>query len=286
MMGASTVADNQEHHADTQPAAATVQEPAEWDTLFPQEGVLMFWGADVKISDYKQLATGFLETWYPPHGDQALSSGGSYYVQQMQKMFLSERSELEIDMTHMQTYSSSLFESTVDFPLEALPVLTEQVNLSFGKAVRLLEEHSTEVPDIVIRVFNMPTTRAMRDLRPEDIGKIVSIKGMVVRVTKLLPEMRTAMFECRDCFHKEYEPEERGRIDEPVACPNCGNRLCFELKHNQCQFIDKQFVRVQEAPDATPEGETPSSLSITLYGGLVDGTVPGDRIVMTGMAFF
>lgn len=43
-------------------------------------------------------------------------------------------------------------------------------------------------------------------------------------------------------------------------------------------FANKQIVRLQETPDAIPEGETPHTVSMCLYNTMVDAVKPGDRI--------
>jgi DNA replication licensing factor MCM4 len=45
-----------------------------------------------------------------------------------------------------------------------------------------------------------------------------------------------------------------------------------------CRFANKQIVRLQETPDAIPEGETPHTVSLCLYNTMVDAAKPGDRI--------
>eukprot|EP01064_Diplonema_japonicum_P025662 TRINITY_DN37080_c0_g1_i1.p1 TRINITY_DN37080_c0_g1~~TRINITY_DN37080_c0_g1_i1.p1 ORF type:complete len:871 (+),score=199.24 TRINITY_DN37080_c0_g1_i1:202-2613(+) len=253
------------------------QEAAGWD-MFPQGDPLLFWGSDVKLSEYGAMSQGFFETWVKGN-----ETGAAHYHQEMTKMFLNGATELDVSLTHMKEYSEDLYKNTVKYPLEAIPLLQEQANVTFQKVVQILDEHDSEIPKIDLRICGMPAVTNLRGLTVEDLGNVVCVNGMVVRVSKILPEMKVALFECRECFHKEMVQEERGKIEEPVRCSNCGKHLGFELKHNQCHFTDKQFVRLQESPDATPEGETPASVSITLYSSLVDSIVPGDRVELTGV---
>jgi DNA replication licensing factor MCM4 len=63
------------------------------------------------------------------------------------------------------------------------------------------------------------------------------------------------------------------------------------MVHNKCTFSDKQWIKLQETPDAIPEGETPhtgtssnspwSLLAVSLYAfdDLVDISRPGRTIV-------
>ena len=49
------------------------------------------------------------------------------------------------------------------------------------------------------------------------------------------------------------------------------------------RFSDKQIVRIQEAPEHIPEGETPQTCSMCAWEGLVDVARPGDRVEITGV---
>ncbi len=48
-------------------------------------------------------------------------------------------------------------------------------------------------------------------------------------------------------------------------------------------YSDKQLVRVQETPDEIPEGETPFTATVYVFGELVDSVRPGDRVEITGV---
>jgi len=45
----------------------------------------------------------------------------------------------------------------------------------------------------------------------------------------------------------------------------------------------RQLVKLQEAPDDMPAGQTPHSVSLHCYGHLVDTVQPGDRVIVTGV---
>eukprot|EP01063_Lacrimia_lanifica_P011232 TRINITY_DN18050_c0_g1_i1.p1 TRINITY_DN18050_c0_g1~~TRINITY_DN18050_c0_g1_i1.p1 ORF type:complete len:1045 (+),score=354.00 TRINITY_DN18050_c0_g1_i1:61-3135(+) len=260
------------------------------DDVFPQGDDTRIGWSTVVTSEYRASIERFLETWVKER-DVGLSVGlsgalgtVSCYQEELLKMFRMGKSELALDLSDLKRFDHSTFRDTIRYPVESLPIVTEQVNKSFSKTIQIFERgHDGELPDIKVKVYNLPSTTALRNLKPEDMGHIVAVEGMVVRLSKLLPEMRNACFECTDCFHREFVTEERGKIDEPERCSECGKRLAFELKHLMCDFADKQFVRMQEAPSATPEGETPASVSITVYGDLVDCVLPGDRVVVTGV---
>ena len=78
---------------------------------------------------------------------------------------------------------------------------------------------------------------------------------------------------------------DRGRINEPDRCPRdvCNSKGTMSLIHNRSEFTDKQVIRLQETPDAVPDGQTPHTVSLCVYDELVDLVKPGDRVIITGI---
>ena len=81
-----------------------------------------------------------------------------------------------------------------------------------------------------------------------DIDQLITIRGMVIRTSSLVPEMREAFFECNVCRQTLTVEIERGRIAEPTLCAHCSTNHSYHLVHNRSQFSDKQMVKLQETP--------------------------------------
>ena len=73
----------------------------------------------------------------------------------------------------------------------------------------------------------------------------------------------------------------RGQVAEPTNCisEGCGARGQMVLSHNLSVFCDKQLVKLQETPDAIPEGETPHTVNLLAYDDLVDVGKPGSSLL-------
>lgn len=97
--------------------------------------------------------------------------------------------------------------------------------------------------------------------------------------------MKVAFFRCLTCNHTVQVEIDRGKIDEPQRCPRdvCASIGTMSLVHNRCEFADRQVIRLQETPDAVPDGQTPHTVSLSVYDELVDVSKPGDRLVVTGI---
>ncbi|KAK6019739.1 MCM2/3/5 family protein, partial [Ostertagia ostertagi] len=119
---------------------------------------------------------------------------------------------------------------------------------------------------IELRPFNADKTRNMRSLNPCDIDQLITITGM-----------------CSVCKFSVESEVDRGRIEEPTACTNCSNTMCFQLIHNRSLFLDKQVIKLQESPDDMPAGQTPHTVTVYAHGHLVESVQPGDRVTLTGI---
>lgn len=133
--------------------------------------------------------------------------------------------------------------------------------------------------------FGLDKTINLRELNPNDMDKMVSVKGLVIRATPIIPDMKKAWFKCHVCEHAVSVSLDRGKIAEPSRCPRevCATMNSMQIVHNRCEFADKQVIKLQETPDSVPDGQTPHSVSLVVYEELVDVCKAGDRVEVTGI---
>ncbi|ORY15968.1 DNA replication licensing factor mcm4 [Clohesyomyces aquaticus] len=136
-----------------------------------------------------------------------------------------------------------------------------------------------------VRPFGLDKTINLRELNPGDMDKLVSVKGLVIRTTPIIPDMKDAFFRCSVCNHTVKVDIDRGKITEPTRCPRpvCESSNSMQIVHNRSGFADKQVIKLQETPDNIPDGQTPHSVSLCAYDELVDVCKAGDRVEITGI---
>ncbi|KAM3471780.1 hypothetical protein MY5147_005648 [Beauveria neobassiana] len=137
----------------------------------------------------------------------------------------------------------------------------------------------------VVRPFGLDKTTNLRDLNPSDMDRLICVKGLVIRTTPVIPDMKDAFFRCNICNHSVNVGLDRGKIREPTECPRriCSSKNSMQIVHNRCSFEDKQVIKLQETPDVVPAGQTPHSVSVCVYNELVDFCKAGDRVELTGI---
>ncbi|SMR56388.1 unnamed protein product [Zymoseptoria tritici ST99CH_3D1] len=136
-----------------------------------------------------------------------------------------------------------------------------------------------------VRPFGLEKSTNLRELNPGDMDQLVSVKGLVIRTTPIIPDMKDAFFRCSVCHHTVKVDIDRGKIAEPTRCPRevCSASNSMQIVHNRSGFTDKQIIKLQETPDSVPDGQTPHSVSICAYDELVDTCKAGDRVEITGI---
>ncbi|XP_026321019.1 DNA replication licensing factor MCM4 isoform X2 [Hyposmocoma kahamanoa] len=238
------------------------------------EPQLVVWGTDVAVAECREKFVRFVQRFVEPDA----VTNEALYEQKLEEIHTLEEPFLDVDCEHVKTFDPKLHRQLVCYPQEVVPAFDAAVNeLFFEKYPAAVLEHQIQV-----RPYNAPQ-RHMRDLNPEDIDQLVTISGMVIRTSSIVPEMREAFFKCAVCGAPAVAELERGRVPEPSHCGHCNTAHCFQLVHNRSHFSDKQLVKLQESPDDMPAGRTPATVSVMAHGALVEGVGAGERVSVTGV---
>ncbi|XP_063694403.1 DNA replication licensing factor mcm4-A-like [Bolinopsis microptera] len=234
---------------------------------------VVIWGTDVVVTETQEQFRRFL-TQYTEEEE-----GESFYIQRLEELAISEEPYLNISCEHLQQFCPELYRQLVQYPQEVIPTFDQCINEVF-------QERFSDVTlqhQIQVRPYNAEKTTNMRKLNPTDIDQLITISGMVIRSSNIIPEMTEAFFLCYVCQKTHTVEIDRGRIAEPGVCPNCETRHSMSIVHNRCVFTDKQMIKLQEAPDDMPAGETPHTVILYAHDDLVDSVNPGDRVTVTGI---
>jgi DNA replication licensing factor MCM4 len=263
-----------------------------------QDNVRVIWGTNVSINDvannFRDFLMGFKMRYRRNLDDEIpdpLTDEDLYYVNELNQMRNVDTTNLNLDSRNLLAYpvTKRLYKQLQDYPQEVIPIMDQTIKDCMVQLVldNDLDFNVSEIEGSIykVRPFNVSTQKDMRELNPEDIDRLVSIKGIVLRTTSVIPDMKIAFFKCNVCEHTTTVEIDRGVIQEPTACPRpaCGQPNSMVLIHNRCSFADKQIIKLQETPDNVPDGQTPHSVSLCVYDELVDKVRPGDKIEATGI---
>lgn len=261
------------------------------------ERVRVIWGTNIIIADAITSFRTFLSSFTMAQRKRHDASGPNmplpnispadlepFYPSLLAQIRNTEVYNLNLDVQNMCAFPATAMLATQlkHYPQEIISLMDMIVNDYFAE---LFPEANIGADPIQVRPFNTGSSVNMRELDPSDIDKLISIKGLIIRVSNIVPDMRVAYFVCARCNQPHTVENIKGRISEPRRCPReeCGIQDSMVLVHNRCLFSDKQVVKIQETPDSIPDGQTPHSVTLCVYDALVDVARPGDRVEVTGI---
>jgi len=124
----------------------------------------------------------------------------------------------------------------------------------------------------------------LRELKAENVGKLLCIEGTVTKTTEVRPELVVGTFRCLACDAEVGNVRQQYKYSTPKICPSahCGNRSRWELVMEKSEFTDWQKLRLQEHSSKIPAGSMPRSIDVILRHDLVDTAKPGERVLITG----
>ncbi|XP_059170119.1 DNA replication licensing factor mcm4-A-like [Physella acuta] len=245
---------------------------------------LVIWGTDVVVSHCKEKFRSFIMRYVDTSmADDEQFSGMDvdqpYYLQRMDEINAIGEPFLNVNCSHLREYNAELYRQLICYPQEVIPTFDMAINeMFFERFPTATLEHQIQV-----RPYNAEHTKNMRSLNPEDIDQLITICGMVIRTSSLIPEMREAFFQCHVCQNTTTVEIDRGRIAEPTLCTHCNTKYSYQMIHNRSQFSDKQMIKMQESPEDMPPGQTPHTVILYAHNDLVDRVQPGDRVTVTGI---
>ncbi|KAL0565914.1 MCM DNA helicase complex subunit [Marasmius crinis-equi] len=259
------------------------------------------WGTMINLNDITRIFKQFIQSFKPKYRVAYERDEQLLYETYLRRMRQTGEKNINADVVNIYAYPATrkLHSHLTKYPEEVIAMMdTVLKDMMLEIAERdqddgfdgmLGGEGDDEIGTIMssnyrVRPFGVPSFN-MRDLNPTDSDMFVCIKGLVIRATPVIPEMQHAFFRCLACFHITTVEIERGKIKEPARCPRdvCSTLGSMLLIYNRSTYADRQVIRLQETPDSVPDGQTPHTVSLSVFDELVGVSKPGDRVVVTGI---
>ncbi|KRX44862.1 DNA replication licensing factor mcm7 [Trichinella murrelli] len=142
--------------------------------------------------------------------------------------------------------------------------------------------------EVYFKALSNEKTYSVRQVGAEQIGKLVTIRGVAVRVTEVRPLITIVTYLCTECGCEIYQPVTGPNYTPAECCPSkeckenkTRGRLIFQIRGSK--LVKFQEVRIQEHSDQVPVGHIPRSLTIHLRGENTRLINPGDHVHITGV---
>jgi len=189
------------------------------------------------------------------------------------------KQSIMVDHSDLISFDEKLSHLIVEEPIKYLPLLDKAAY----KQLQVEDpEYASALTEFKARVFNLPSTIPIREVRSHHLGKLIAIDGIIVRASTIRPMLKSAAFACSNCGAKYLVSQSSSKLSLPVRCERCRSRK-FELIPEESEYVDFQLVGIQEKPEDLPPGQIPRIIDVGLKGDIVDLARPGDRVIVTGI---
>ncbi|KAK4791879.1 hypothetical protein SAY86_022314 [Trapa natans] len=236
--------------------------------------------ADPKAVEVENSFLRFLQSFRSDRG----SEDPLDYVSQVEAIYNNESTTMFIDFTHVMHFSDLLQSIISDEYLRVESYLRSACKRFAMEQRPTNDSPNKGIKDINVAFFNIPVTKRLREISTSDIGRLVSVTGLVTRTSEVRPELLFGTFKCLECMNVVKDVEQQFKYTEPIICvsPTCHNRRKWALLRHESRFADWQRVRMQETSKEIPAGSLPRSMDVILRHDIVEQARAGDMVTFTG----
>ncbi|KAL2707340.1 DNA helicase [Kluyveromyces marxianus] len=229
------------------------------------------------------------------------------YREQLRNNLLVHKYFLDVNTEHLIGYNEDLYKKLQDEPIDIIP-LFEQAITQIAKRIVLLSQDSDVDPETALSNFPLcqlilnssSMEIPLRNLDSDHVSKIVRITGIIISSSVLTSRATQLSLMCRSCKHmttlklNNFQNLNNNNVQLPRECladrsndtdetaASCGPDP-YLIVHESSQFIDQQFLKLQELPESVPIGELPRNLLMTCDRYLTNKVVPGTRVTIIGI---
>lgn len=128
----------------------------------------------------------------------------------------------------------------------------------------------------------------IRQVKAEHIGKLVTVRGIVIRESDVKPRITVACYTCDQCGYETFQTVKSPEFSPLVECgsvtckanKNFG-RLTMQIRGST--FTKLQEIKLQEHSDQVPTGHIPRTITVVAFGEQTRRCSPGDHVSISGI---
>ncbi|KZT06300.1 ATP dependent DNA helicase [Laetiporus sulphureus 93-53] len=206
-------------------------------------------------------------------------------------MLRQDQRRLIVNIDDLRDYKRDFADGLLKRPVEFLPAFDEALANVVNRV------HDAEKHDIAGNEYRVGFSGSFGDqhvsprtLRASQLGKMISLEGIVTRCSLVRPKMLKSVHYCPETrqFHaREYRDATTSTSNLPptssVTPQTDDEGHVLQTEFGYCVFRDHQRISIQEMPERAPAGQLPRSTDVILDDDLVDKCKPGDRIQLVGV---
>ena len=192
-----------------------------------------------------------------------------------------EVKSLLINYEELEKFDHGLAEGLIAKPDDTLEILQTFLKEKISVAPELMDDLR-----INVRFYNIPKEKGytilVRELRAKNVGGMMSLEGLVNKITDIFPKIEIGRFYCNKCNESHDEPQATRFLQQPPFCNNCKRRE-FRFVPEESKLTDIQKLEIQEPLEMLKGGAEARRIEIWVEDDLTDAVYAGDRVVVTGI---
>lgn len=193
------------------------------------------------------------------------------FIDLNKKDFLTAFGQINLNANKLLEFNPKIYDELIEKPIDFIERLKNKI----------LEKYDIKLS---IHFFNINNYKEMHKIRAEDLGKFLSVKGIIKRATKIIPRVYYIHFECPSCGTIIGVFQEKKAKRTPQKC-SCGARRGFKIIKED--FKDIQEVNLEESQESL-DGKQPHQLRVYIEDYLTDSTLsdrlqPGRKVEVIGI---
>ncbi|KAH7107674.1 MCM-domain-containing protein [Auriculariales sp. MPI-PUGE-AT-0066] len=161
------------------------------------------------------------------------------------------------------------------------PQLMRRYNLYLEPRQQYLNDETTKEESVA-------PSLSVREVRSEHLGRLISVRGIVTRVSEVKPLLQVNAYSCDSCgseifqdiTNKQFTPISDCPAD---ACKRNNRKGTLHMQTRACKFSPFQEVKLQEMADQVPVGHIPRSMTVHVSGDWCRSMNPGDIVHLGGI---
>lgn len=236
------------------------------------------------------------------------------YRDQLRNSILIKKFVLSLELEHLIAYNEDLYNKLLNDPSDIIPLFEISITQVAKRMIILnksnAQEDNQDDPDLIPNfqlIFNSNANQiALRDLNSSHVAKIIRLSGIIISTSILSSRATHLQLMCKNCRHttsiniNNFNSIGSNNISLPHSClsnktnidtaitdasnatKNCGPDP-YMIIHESSNFIDQQFLKLQEIPESVPVGEMPRNITMSCDRYLTNNVVPGTRVTIVGI---
>ena len=192
----------------------------------------VFWGTNINANDVQTKLKNFINTFVELNDNDEDENDDQFtkapfYFGKLTLLRQMEETVLEVNCDHIFQFDQALYRQLENHPINVIPMfdlvvsqiykemyLYSHIGMAGGDQNAAMEgdDEATDPVMIQVRPFNLRKVYRIREMDPTHIEKLITLRGIVIRCSDVIPEMKEASFTCSGCGQEENRFLEKGRI--------------------------------------------------------------------------